>query len=142
MNDRQKQLIRESWAQVAPIADTAAALFYERLFTLDPRVAPLFSSTDMVAQGRMLMQTLAIVVKSLDSLETIVPAVQAMGRRHVGYGVRPEDYDTVGAALLWTLEQGLGEAATAETLEAWGTAYGILAGVMKDAAQEAEAVAA
>jgi nitric oxide dioxygenase len=121
---------------VEPIADTAAGLFYARLFELDPSVRPLFAHTDIARQGKVLMQTLTVVVRSLGRLETIVPAVQALGRRHAGYGVRPQDYDKVAAALLWTLEQGLGEGFDDDTRDAWVTAYGTLASVMMAAAED------
>ena len=138
-------LIKASWAAVEPIADDAAGLFYGRLFELDPALQRLFRSTDMAAQRKVLMQTLAVVVKSLDRLEQIVPAVQALGRRHAGYGVRAEHYDTVGSALLCTLEQGLGEGFSPDVRAAWTQAYGTLATVMIDAAaadsQGAEAAA-
>jgi hemoglobin-like flavoprotein len=138
-------LIKASWAAVEPIADTAAELFYGRLFELDPALRRLFRRTDMAAQRKVLMQTLAVVVKSLDRLDQIVPAVQALGRRHAGYGVRAAHYDTVGAALLWTLEQGLGDGFSPEVRGAWTEAYGTLASVMIDAAdadsQGAEAAA-
>jgi len=129
----QIDLIRASWTKVEPIADTAAQLFYGRLFELDPRTKVLFRRTDMDAQRRNLMQTLTVVVRSLDKLDTIVPAVQALGRRHAGYGVRAEDYDTVGAALLWTLDQGLGADFDEPTRDAWASAYGLLASVMIEA---------
>jgi len=138
-------LIKASWTAVEPIADTAAELFYGRLFELDPALQRLFRRTDMAAQRKVLMQTLTVVVKSLDRLDQIVPAVQALGRRHAGYGVRAEHYDTVGAALLWTLEQGLGDGFSPEVRDAWTQAYGTLASVMIDAAaadsQGAEAAA-
>jgi hemoglobin-like flavoprotein len=130
-------LIRASWVAVEPIADTAASLFYARLFELDPAIERLFRRTDMVAQRKILMQTLTVVVKSLDRLDQLVPAVQALGRRHAGYGVREAHYATVGAALLWTLEQGLGEAFTPAVREAWTTAYGTLASVMIEAGNAA-----
>ena len=136
MTPRQQTLIRESWAQVAPIADTAATIFYDRLFELDPSLRTLFSRTDMAGQRRNLMQTLAVVVASIDRLESIVPAVEALGRRHAGYGVEAAHFETVGQALLDTLAIGLGEAFTTEVREAWATAYGILAGVMQSAAAE------
>ena len=139
MTPTQIDLIRASWTKVEPIADTAAQLFYGRLFELDPRTKVLFRRTDMEAQRRNLTQTLTVVVKSLDKLDSIVPAVQALGRRHAGYGVRAEDYDTVGAALLWTFEQGLGPDFDDATREAWAAAYGLLASVMIDAASEAVA---
>ena len=128
-------LIRDSWAAVEPIADTAAGLFYDRLFELDPAIERLFRRTDMAGQRKILMQTLTVVVKSLDKLDQIVPAIQALGRRHAGYGVRETHYATVGEALLWTLEQGLGEAFTPDVQAAWTTAYGTLATVMIEAAR-------
>jgi len=133
---RQQTLIRESWTQVAPIADAAATIFYDRLFELDPSLRRLFSRTDMAGQRRNLMQTLAVVVASIDRLESIVPAVEALGRRHAGYGVEAAHFETVGQALLDTLAVGLGEDFTAEVRDAWATAYGILAGVMQSAAAE------
>jgi hemoglobin-like flavoprotein len=138
MTPRQISLIQSSWSAVEPIADTAAILFYDRLFELDPALRRLFRRTDMAQQRKILMQTLTVVVRSLDRLETIVPAVQALGRRHAGYGVREQHYDTVGAALIWTLEQGLGDAFDDETAEAWATAYTTLASVMIEAAAAAE----
>jgi hemoglobin-like flavoprotein len=133
---RQQTLIRESWAQVAPIADAAATIFYDRLFELDPSLRRLFSRTDMAGQRRNLMQTLAVVAASIDRLESIVPAVEALGRRHAGYRVEAAHFETVGQALLDTLAVGLGEDFTAEVRDAWATAYGILAGVMQSAAAE------
>ena len=145
MTPRQIQLVRESFGRVAPIADVAATIFYDRLFALDPGLRRLFAATDMAEQRKKLMQTLAVVVANLDRLEGIVPAVEALGRRHSGYGVSASDFETVGAALLDTLEIGLKPDFTAETREAWATAYGLLASVMisaGEAAAEAEATAA
>lgn len=140
MTPRQQTLISESWTQVAPIADQAATIFYARLFELDPSIRPMFAHTDMAGQRKNLVQTLTVVVKSIDRLEAVVPAVEALGRRHAGYGVRPSHFATVGAALLDTLSVGLGEAFTPEVREAWATAYGILADVMIGAmGQEAAA---
>ena len=141
MTPNQVDLIRASWASVAPIQDVAATLFYDRLFDLDPTLRRLFRNADMAQQKKILMQTLTVVVKSLDRLEQLVPAIEALGRRHGGYGVRPEHYETVGAALLWTLGQGLGEAFTPDVERAWTQAYSTLASVMI-AAAEGEAVAA
>lgn len=131
-------LIRDSWSAVEPIADTAAGLFYGRLFELDPVIERLFRRTDMDRQRKILMQTLAVVVKSLDRLDQVVPAIQALGRRHAGYGVRESHYATVGESLLWTLEQGLGDAFTSDVRAAWTTAYGTVAAVMIEAARTAE----
>ena len=133
MTPQQISLIQASWASVVPIQDTAAGLFYQRLFTLDHSVKPMFKG-DLQEQGKKLMKMLGTIVNGLTRLDELVPAAQDLARRHVGYGVKAQHYDTVGAALLWTLEQGLGSAFTDDTREAWATAYGILAGVMKDAA--------
>jgi hemoglobin-like flavoprotein len=118
-----------------PIADDAAALFYRRLFELDPSLQRMFKG-DMTEQRRKLMQMLTAAVKGLDRLDQLVPVVEDLGRRHVGYGVADAHYDTVGAALLWTLEKGLGNAFTPEVKDAWIAVYGLLAGTMKNAAKE------
>ena len=136
MTPIQIELIRTSWVSVEPIADVAATLFYDRLFEQDPAVRRLFRKTDMAAQKKNLMQTLTVVVKGIDRLDDLVPAVQALGRRHAGYGVRPAHYDLVGAALLWTLGQGLGDAFTDDVRDAWAEAYRTLAAVMIAAAEE------
>ena len=133
MTPEQIALVRASFAQVLPIADAAAALFYDRLFALDPSLRPLFRG-DLAAQGRALMGLLRVAVHGLDRLDQLVPAVQALGRRHAGYGVKDEHYATVASALLWTLEQGLGAAFTPATRAAWAAAYTLLATVMQEAA--------
>lgn len=133
---RQKTLVQASFGTIAPIADDAAALFYRRLFELDPSLERLFHG-DMAEQRRKLMQMLTAAVKGLDRVDQLVPVVQALGRRHATYGVEDRHYDTVGAALLWTLEKGLGDAFTPDTKEAWATVYGILATTMQNAAREA-----
>ncbi|BAN36069.1 hemoglobin-like protein (Hmp) [Sulfuricella denitrificans skB26] len=126
-------LVRSSWQQVVPIQDTAAGLFYNRLFELDPSLRNLFNG-DMVEQGRKLMIMINMVVNSLDRLESIIGMVKESGRRHVGYGVKAEHFDTVGNALIWTLGQGLGAGFTPEVKEGWVEAYGVLASTMKQAA--------
>jgi len=135
----QKTLVQTSFATIVPIADDAAALFYQRLFELDPSLQAMFRGS-MIEQRKKLMQMLTAAVKGLDRLEQLVPVVQDLGRRHANYGVAEAHYDTVGAALLWTLEMGLGTAFTAETREAWTAVYGLLATTMKDAARETLAV--
>jgi hemoglobin-like flavoprotein len=141
MTPRQQNLIKESFGMVAPIADQAATIFYARLFELDPSLQRLFAATDMEAQRKNLMQTLTVVAKSIDKLDAIVPAVEALGRRHAGYGVTPEMFATVGQALIDTLATGLGDAFTTETRNAWIDAIGILASVMIGS-MEQEAAAA
>ena len=136
----QKTLVQGSFASISTIADDAAVLFYQRLFELDPSLQRMFRG-DMAEQRKKLMRMLTAAVKGLDRLEQLVPVVQDLGRRHGAYGVRESHYDTVGAALLWTLEMGLGGAFTPDVKDAWAAVYGLLATTMKDAAREA-AVAA
>ena len=135
LTSSQKSLVQESFATIVPNADDAAMLFYRRLFELDPSLQQMFPD-DMTEQRTKLMQMLSAAVKGLDRLDQLVPVVQSLGRRHATYGVADPHYDTVGTALLWTLEQGLGDAFTPETREAWTTVYGLLATTMKDAARE------
>lgn len=138
MTPEQKKLVQTTFAQVVPIADKAAALFYARLFELDPALKPLFKG-DMEEQGKKLMKTLGIAVGSLNSLDDLIPVLQNLGRGHVAYGVQDAHYDTVGAALLWTLGQGLGDAFTPEVEAAWAEVYTIVATVMKEAAATVKA---
>lgn len=135
MTPQQITLVQTSWQKVVPIKDKAAELFYGKLFELDPALKPLFKG-DMNEQGRKLMSILNTAVHSLNDLPAIVPAVQAMGRRHAGYGVQDAHYDTVAGALLWTLGAGLGDAFTDDVKAAWTETYVTLAGVMKEAARQ------
>ncbi|MDN4590735.1 hemin receptor [Xenophilus aerolatus] len=136
MTPQQITLVQQSFAQVAPIAPQAAEIFYARLFELAPQVRPLFTG-DMAEQGRKLMAMLAMVVNGLTRLETIVPAAQKLGQRHVAYGAEPAHYPVVGQALLDTLERGLGPAFTPDVKAAWSEAYALLSGVMIEAQQQA-----
>jgi nitric oxide dioxygenase len=129
MTPEQIKAIQQSFAKVAPISEQAAGLFYGRLFETDPALKSLFHG-DMKEQGRKLMATLAIVVNNLNDIGAVLPAASALAKRHVGYGVKPAHYTPVGEALLWTLQQGLGAAWTAELATAWSTAYGVLSEYM------------
>src|SRR5689334_11074050 len=133
MTNEEIKLVQNTFRQVAPIADTAAQLFYARLFELDPDLKLLFKG-NLSEQGRKLMQMLGLAVNSLDRMEKLLPVVRSLGTRHVGYGVRDKDYDTVGQALLWTLRKGLGEAFTPEVELAWTEVYGTLASAMQSGA--------
>ncbi len=135
MTLNEKNLVQATFAQVEPIAEVAAELFYGRLFEIAPELRPMFRG-DLKEQGRKLMQMLAVAVKGLDRLPEIIPAVREMGRRHAGYGVRDEHYDTVATALLWTLERALGAGFTPEVKSAWVTVYTTLATAMKSGAME------
>ncbi|MDB5966514.1 MAG: hemin receptor [Polaromonas sp.] len=136
MNSEQINLVQSSFAEVRPIATVAAELFYSRLFVLDPALRPMFKG-DLVHQGRMLMAMLNSAVNGLTNLDAMVPVVRQLGLRHARYGVRDEHYATVGSALLWTLEQGLGSKYTPAVAEAWTAAYELVAGVMQMGAIEA-----
>jgi hemoglobin-like flavoprotein len=140
MTPLQTATVQRTFALVVPIRDQAAEIFYARLFELDPTLKKLFRS-DMKEQGRKLMATLATVVSGLGNPKSILPAVEALGHKHVGYGVEDRHYDTVGAALIWTLEQGLGKDLTPDVKDAWSAAYTLLAGVMKGAAKKARGAA-
>ena len=136
MTPQQIQLVQSTWKLVVPIADTAAVLFYDRLFVLDPSLAPMFGK-DMAEQRRRVMMMIGVAVTGLTRIDTIVPVLRNLGARHVGYGVKDEHYATVGAALLWTLEQGLGPAFTDEARAAWTAAYTIVATTMQEGARAA-----
>lgn len=138
MTPQQIALVKDSFAKVLPIKDVAAAAFYDRLFTVDPALRPLFRG-DMKAQGQKLMLAIGTVVASLDRLETILPVVQEMARRHVGYGVQDSHYATVGGALLDTLASAFGDDFTPDLRDAWATAYGALSGAMIEAARTPKA---
>ena len=133
MTQRQIFLVQDSFNQVLPIADSAAGLFYNKLFILDPSLRQMFKG-DIEDQGKKLMQTLGMAVGSLTKLEALVPALENLGRNHRDYGVKDEHYQTVAEALLWTLQIGLGDAFTNEVREAWLEIYAVVAATMKNAA--------
>lgn len=137
MTPEQILLVQQSFPQVEAISETAAKLFYGRLWEIDPSTAPLFTRSDMALQGHKLMAALALVVNGLNRPEKVIPVAQDMARRHLGYGVERAHYASVGAALLWTLGQGLGDGFTPELEAAWGAAYELLSAVMIEAAYSA-----
>jgi hemoglobin-like flavoprotein len=134
MTPESNQLIRESWARVAPDSDVLGQAFYERLFEIDPDARALFARSDMNVQRTKIMQMFAEIVRMIDDPEQYVPDLAALGRRHVGYGTRSMDYQSVGAALLWSLEHALGSHFTPAARDAWAEAYRMIAGVMQRAA--------
>jgi hemoglobin-like flavoprotein len=133
--------VRRSFALIEPIAPQAAALFYDNLFTADPQLRRLFQG-NMSQQGERLMTMIGAAVDLLEEPDTLVPVLRKLGARHVNYGVRDAHYDTVGAALLKTLEQGLGAAYTDEVHAAWVALYRVVSATMMDAARGASARAA
>ena len=133
ISDRQKQLVKDSFSKVEPIADAAVDIFYNKLFDYDPSLKALFK-TDVKAQGKKLMAALKLAVGSLDDLEKLVPVLQDMAKKHVEYGVKVEDYTPVGNALIFTLRKGLGKEFTPELKRAWSETYKVMATVMRQAA--------
>jgi hemoglobin-like flavoprotein len=129
MTPQQIELVQTSFARVTPMSDEAGRIFYGRLFNIAPDIRVLFRG-DMDEQSRKLMAMLAAVVNGLRDLDTIVPAAEALAIRHLDYGVKAEHYKPVGEALVWTLEQGLGDAFDDQTREAWEAAYRLLTDVM------------
>ncbi len=140
MTPDQKLLVKETWQKILPIQEQAAELFYSRLFEQYPEARPFFTG-DMKEQGRKLMAMLNTAVNSLDKLDDLIEPVRELGERHVDYGVEPKDYDKVGAALLWTLEQGLGPQFTPPVEAAWTEIYEMVATVMKQGAAEQKGAA-
>ena len=134
MDSKTIETVQTSWQSVAPIAPQAAQLFYANLFALDPEVKNLFKTADMASQGEKLMQMIGAAVGLLGDLETLVPILKELAVRHLDYGVTAEHYNSVGTALLQTLEQGLGEAFTPEVRDAWTEVYGVMTSVMLPAA--------
>ncbi|MBL0937590.1 MAG: hemin receptor [Gemmatimonadaceae bacterium] len=130
--------IRSTWNLMGATTDAVAPQFYDRLFEYDASLRALFPAGDMSLQAEKLGQTLAVVVKSLDDLSRLLPAVQALGARHNGYGVTAAHYDVVGRALLDTFANVLGEHFTPAAREAWTTAYVTLATVMQEAARDSQ----
>lgn len=135
MTNDEIELVKASWAKVVPISNVAAELFYDKLFEIDPELKSMFPES-LEEQGKKLMMMINTAVYGLDSLEQIVPAVKALGQRHAGYGVIDAHYDTVGEALIWTLDQGLGDGFTDDVKNAWLTTYTLLADSMKKGAAE------
>ena len=135
MTPDQINLVKQSFRKLEPLAEEAAILFYARLFELDPSLRRLFK-TDIRQQGLKLMEMLGLAVESLDRREGLVPELRSLGARHVAYGVADRDYETVGTALLWTLEKALSREFTAETKEAWAAVFSLLAETMKDGSRQ------
>ena len=138
MTTEQIHIIRQTFSLVAPMEDSVATVFYRRLFELGPSLRAMFPPS-LVEQGRKLMQMLGAAIGMLDRPQQLISVLESLGKRHAGYGVRDEHYDTVGEALLWTLERGLGPLFTPEVKTAWAALYGVVARTMKNAANAAPA---
>lgn len=141
MTPDQIRIVQQTWAAVEPIADKVPAIFYDKLFEIDPSARPLFTNTNIETQHQKLVDALDLVADTAEHLEALLPALRDLGRRHVRYGVREHHYDSVGAALLETLKAGLGEIFTDEVRTAWTEAYARIASTMKSGAAETRAAA-
>lgn len=141
MMPEQEALVRETWPVIAADAERAAARFYARLFEIAPDARALFAHVEMRAQGRKFMQMLEQIVSSLDQAPVLVADVAALARRHNAYGTEPGHYASVGAALVWAIEETLGSRATPEVSAAWRAAYALVAALMGRAAQRGGAAA-
>jgi hemoglobin-like flavoprotein len=135
MTTHQIHTIRQTFSLIAPMPDAVATAFYGRLFELDPTLRSMFPTT-LVDQGRKLLQVLGAAVGMLNRPDQLMPVLESLGKRHAGYGVRDEHYDTVGEALLWTLQQGLGPLYTPEVEAAWASLYNTISTTMKNAAAQ------
>ncbi len=127
MNQIKIKLVQSSWSRMLPVSEAAAVLFYNRLVGIDPSTKILFMG-DMTDQGRKLMHMITAAVNGLHDLDSLIPVVQDLGGRHYRYGVTEAHYGSMASALLWTLEQGLGDAFTPEVKSAWTETYMLLAG--------------
>ena len=129
MTDEQIRLVRESFSQLQPLAEPAAAQFYDRLFERSPGVAELFR-VDMAVQGHRLMTMLGAAIGLLDDPARLDEALRGLGARHVGYGTLPSHYDVLGGALIDTLALSLGPQFSPAHRRAWAAFYGHLRTVM------------
>lgn len=134
MSPESERLVRESWEATRPMSDAVVTVFYARLFESNPSLARLFDGTNMAEQRRKFTVMVSEIVRVLDQPDLLVGEVADSGRRHVNYGVQDRDYEDVGAALIWALDQGLGDQFTPETRAAWREAYDLLAAVMRRSA--------
>jgi len=122
----QKTLVRRSFRKIAGKADHVAIVMYQTLFEINPDCRRLFVG-DMPRQGRKFIQMIALTVSGLDAIETVIPFIQELGKRHTGYGVTPEDYESMGQAWLFALEKSLGADFTPPVREAWQVLYQFIA---------------
>lgn len=136
ITEEQISIVKETWGKVVPISETASRLFYDRLFETSPHLAPMFYGVDLASQRQKLVKAINMVVMSLERIDTLVPAIHDLGRRHIAYGAEEAHYELVGSALLWTLKTGLGEDWSDEAEAAWTRAYQLLSGYMIEGARE------
>jgi len=122
MNNLKMLLIKSSWSYLLLQSEEASDVFYDQLFELNPPLKALFKH-DMKAQGKKLVDMITLIVTNLQSMENILPEIHALGKRHLQYGTRPEHYDMVGEALLWTLKNFLSDKWDDQMADAWHEVY-------------------
>jgi hemoglobin-like flavoprotein len=133
MNPDSERLVRETWSRLKPAADRMATTFYARLFDIDPDVRERFSGVDMGTQRQKFMEMMDGIVRVLDEPGQLVSELAASGRRHVQYGATRRGYESIGAALLWSIERELGADFTPSVRDAWRELYGVVSAVMRRA---------
>jgi hemoglobin-like flavoprotein len=141
MTPQQIKIVRENVERIAPVADKATTTFCDRLFALDSSLRLMFDENSAERKQELLMM-LKFAVETLDRIDVFMPSLEALGRKHVGYGVRDEHYDAIGASLILTLRQMFGKEFTLETEKAWLETYTLVAGTMRRAAKQTRAKSA
>ena len=131
MIPQRRQLVTESWKSLAPNGALVGAIFYRRLFEIDPGLRPMFSAVSLDEQIHNLVTMLDLVVHWLDVPDKLVPVLKKLGERHSTYGVQDDHYGKVGAALIGTLEEGLGDKFTPELRSAWTEAFMLISSLMR-----------
>lgn len=126
VNEEQKQLIRDTYVSVARRDYSTGEIFYQRLFEIAPEVVALFPN-DMVDMRRKFIHMIGLIIAELDNTETMTTLIQQLGKRHVGYGVKPAHYDQMGEAFIWALAQVLEDKFTPAVRAAWEALYDTIA---------------
>ena len=134
-------IVQQSWKTVLPIRDEAAALFYSRLFELDPSLRPQFIG-DAAERSRKWGAIMSIAVANLERPFILLPTLYTLGAQQEKNGIKEHHYDIVGIALLDTLQRVLGEAFTPEIKAAWADSYRVIANVLKTAGADFSTLAA
>ena len=135
MTPDHRHLAQQAFATIQPFADEFGMLFYSRLFELDPALRELFKH-DLANQAHSLMTMLQLAIEGLDAPEQFTRSLHNLGARHAYYGVVPEQYATVSAALLWTLAHALGPACTPDVAAALAEVLSIITDRMQGKAND------
>ena len=134
-------IVQQSWTKIIPIRDDAAALFYTRLFELDPSLRSRFKG-DVTEQTRTWGTMVSIAVANLERPFILLPTLYSLGAQQEKNGIQAHHYDIAGIALLDTLQCVLGEAFTPEIRAAWANGYRAITNVLKTAGADFSTLAA